>query len=343
MSDTAGDHGIPLVDVGPALDGGAPGLRAVATELDRVYSTLGFGLIVNHGIEPGLIDDLFAASRRFHALPRETKLAIEVNEHHRGFIKMASSTLVTSTVEQVRTPNQSESFMVMHELAPDHPDVVAGLPLAGPNQWPAGVDGLREPIGRYVEAMRGLGLQLTRAIAVALGAAADTFLPAFADPVTFLRLLWYPPQPADSPEDLMGAAPHTDYGFITLLAQDEHPGLQVRSPAGEWLDVPVVPGAFVMNSADILRRWSNGRWLSTPHRVVNRSGAERYSAPFFYDPHLSTVVEPLPSCVPPGTAPRFEPVHYGEYLMERLRKNYRRHQDHAPRPTPAATPKEQSW
>ncbi len=329
MTPTVGSDpdGIPVVDVGPALEGTDAGLRHVAKQLDEVYSTLGFGFVANHGVDQALVADLFAASRRFHGLDRVDKEAIALNEHHRGFIKMASSTIVTSTVDTVRQPNQSESFMVMHELAPDHPDVAAGVALAGPNQWPAGAPELREPILRYVQAMRGLGLALTRAIAVALGAPADTFLAAFAEPVTFLRLLWYPPQPPDAPADRFGAAPHSDYGFITLLAQDRLPGLQVRAPDGAWLDVPVVADTFVMNSADILHRWSNGRWVSTPHRVRNATGEARYSAAFFYDPHMHTVVEPLASSVPAGEQPRFASLVYGEYLMERLHKNYQRHQE----------------
>lgn len=325
---------IPTVDLSPALEGSASGVAHVAGQLDAVYRDVGFGFVTGHGIEPSLIEGLFAASKRFHALPAADKLAIEVNEAHRGFIKMASSTIVTSSVEVVRKPNQSESFMVMHDVGPDHPDVRAGVPLAGPNQWPAAAPEIREPIEAYVSALRTLGQRLAQVIAVALGAPIDTFDAAFAEPVTFLRLLWYPPQRPDSPDDLFGAAPHTDYGFLTLLAQHDLPGLQVRSPDGRWLDVPARNDAFVLNSADILHRWSNGRWVSTPHRVINLTGAERYSAPFFFDPHISTVVEPLPSCVPAGEAPRFEPVIYGEYLMERLRKNYSQHQD---RPTNPAT------
>lgn len=324
MSETV--HAIPTIDLSPALQGSASGTLHVARQLDEVYRDVGFGFVIGHGIAPALITDLFEASRRFHGLDPAEKLAIAVNDAHRGFIKMASSTIVTSSVDVVRRPNQSESLMVMHELPPDHPDRLAGVALAGPNQWPAGAPEIREPILRYVAAMRALGQRLAQVIAVALGAPEDTFDAAFAEPVTFLRLLWYPPQPPDSPDDLYGAAPHTDYGFITLLAQHELPGLQVRSPSGQWLDVPVSEDAFVLNSADILHRWSNGRWVSTPHRVINRSGAERYSAPFFFDPHMGTTVAPLPSCVAAGEAPRFEPLIYGDYLMDRLRKNYSQHQ-----------------
>lgn len=318
---------IPTIDLSPALDGSDSGLAKVARHLDEVYSEVGFGQAVGHGIEPGLIDDLFEASKRFHALPVEDKAAIAVNDAHRGFIAMATSTIVTSSVEKVRRPNQSESFLVMHDQPADHPDRLAGLPLAGPNQWPASAPEIREPIERYVTAMRALGQRMAQVVAVALGAPADTFDAAFAEPVTFLRLLWYPPQPPQSPDDLYGAAPHTDYGFLTFLAQHRLPGLQVRRADGTWIDVPVADDAFVLNSADILRRWSNGRWVSTPHRVINRTGEERYSAPFFFDPHMTTMVEPLASCVAAGEQPRFEPVAYGDYLMDRLRANYTQHSE----------------
>jgi isopenicillin N synthase-like dioxygenase len=317
---------IPIIDLAPALDGDPEGEAAAARRLDDVYSSVGFGQVVGHGIDRSLVDDLFSASRRFHGLAAQDKLAVALNDAHRGYIAMATSTIVTSSVEVVRRPNQSESFMVMHELADDHPDRLAGAPLAGPNQWPAAAPDIRRPIEAYVEAVAGLGRRLVRIIALALGAPRDHLDAAFAEPVTFLRLLWYPPQPPDSPEDLYGSAPHTDYGFITLLAQHRLPGLQVRRAGGAWIDVPAVEDAFVLNSADILHRWSNGRWVSTPHRVINRTGEERYSAPFFFDPGMDTVVAPLPWCVADGHGPSFEPVVYGEYLMDRLRANYRRHQ-----------------
>ena len=222
----------PTVDVSPALTGGAAGLAHVARQLDEVYRDVGFGFVVGHGIDRSLTDDLFEASARFHALPADEKVAIAVNEWHRGFIAMATSTIVTSSVAQVRRPNQSESFMVMHEVPEGHPDRVAGVPLAGPNQWPAAAPEIREPIERYEAALRALSQRLVQVIAVALGAPEHHFDPAFTRPVTFLRLLWYPPQPPDSPHDLYGSAPHTDYGFLTLLAQHRLPGLQVRTPDG---------------------------------------------------------------------------------------------------------------
>lgn len=317
---------IPVIDLAPLQRGNMAGLEEVAQQIEHAYGTVGFGYLINHGLDQRLVDDLFAASAAFHALPREEKLAIEVNQHHRGFIPINTSTTRTSSVAKVTKPNQSESFMMMHELADDDPDVIAGVPYAGPNQWPESLPDFRSAITAYNDAMVGLARKLVRAIAVALGAAPTTLDPYFEKPTTFLRLLYYPPQPAQSPDDLYGSAPHTDYGFITILVQDEVGGLQVRNPAGDWVDAPYMPGAFVMNTADILHRWSNGRLISTPHRVINRSGRARYSNPFFFDPHMLAEITPLASCITPDNPQRYEPVTYGDYLAERLNANHTHHQ-----------------
>ena len=321
---------IPIIDLAPLhreSSNRIAGIEAVARQIDDAYRNVGFGYLVNHGIEQSLIDGIFAASRAFHALPRAEKMAIEVNQHHRGFIPINTSTTHTSSVAKVTKPNQSESFMMMHELAADDPDLLAGVPYAGPNQWPATLPTFRPTVIAYNNALVGLARKLVQAIAVALGSAPTALDPYFACPTTFLRLLYYPPQPPQSPEDLYGSAPHTDYGFITILAQDEVGGLQVRNPAGEWVDAPHMPGAFVMNTADILHRWSNGRLISTPHRVINRSGLARYSTPFFFDPHMLAEIRPLSSCVTTEHPAQYEPVIYGEYLAERLNANHAQHQE----------------
>lgn len=316
---------IPIIDLAPLQDGSMAGLSQVAQAIDSAYSQVGFAYLINHGVDQSLIDQLFAASADFHGLPRDAKMAIEVNEHHRGFIPINTSTTRTSSIAKVTKPNQSESFMMMHELALDDPDMIAGAPLAGPNQWPEDLPAFRTVVRRYNETLSDLGRTLVKAISVALGGAPDALDQYFARPTTFLRMLFYPPQPPQSPDDLYGSAPHTDYGFITILLQDEVGGLQVRNTAGEWIDAPYMPGAFVMNTADILHRWSNGRFISTPHRVINRSGRARYSNPFFFDPNMNALIEPLASCVPAGEASQYDSVVYGDYLMARLNANHEQH------------------
>lgn len=320
---------IPLVDLGPLFDPTEQGLDQLAAEIGRVYSTVGFGYIVNHGIDPALVEGVFAASARFHALSHQEKMRLEINEHHRGFIPLNTSTDTTTKLENVSKPNQSESFMMMHQRAADDPDVQAGLFLAGPNQWPAGLPGFREAVTAYHDALAELGHKLVGVIAKALNSAAGDLEPFFARPTTFLRLLYYPPQPPQSPDDLYGSAPHTDYGFITILAQDQVGGLQVRNRSGQWIDAPFIPGAFVVNVGDMLHRWSNGYFISTPHRVINRSGRARYSCPFFYDPHINTTIAPLPGCVAADTSARFEPLVYGDFLRAELMANHDQHQARA--------------
>jgi isopenicillin N synthase-like dioxygenase len=308
-----------MADVPVVSMGGSP--EAVARQLADAYQSVGFCVLVDHGVPAEVTAAAFEASRRFHDLPREDKLALAIDEHHRGFIAMNTSTIVTSSVAEVTRPNQSESLMVLHDSHPDD----AGLLLAGSNQWPPNRPDIREPLERYNAVMTALGQSIVPLVAVALGESPDVFGEAFDRPTTWLRMLRYPPRPADAPPDLFGSAPHTDYGFITLVASPAIGGLEVRHPDGEWVRPPAVEGGLVMNAGDMLHRWSNGRFLSTPHRVINDQPGERWSIPFFFDPHVATVVEPLPS----GGVARFEPVRFEDYLAERLRKNYRQHTDPA--------------
>lgn len=197
--------------------------------------------------------------------------------------------------------------------------------LSGPNQWPD-LAGFRDTLTAYTTQMTQLGQRLITIAAHACGADPADLAPAFQTPTLWLRLLHYPPTPALSPDDLYGSAPHTDFGALTLLAQDGVGGLQVQTPSGDWIDAPKIDGTFVVNVGDMLNRFSNGILKSTPHRVINRSGQERYSIPFFFDPHVSTTVAPLA-----GTGePRFDPLHFGDFLRSELGASYDQHKRAAP-------------
>jgi isopenicillin N synthase-like dioxygenase len=312
------DH-LPIIDMAP-LGHDPSAEAAIARELDAIFSTLGFCYFANIGVDPGLTQAVFDASRRFHAQPMEAKQAVRINDFHRGYMPPKTSQIITSSVAKVTQPNFSESFMVMHEVAPDHPSF--GQPLQGPNEWPADLPGFRYAVLAYDAAVAAFCQRLLPVLAQALSLPRDWFAPFFAEPTTFLRLLHYPPQPPESGPDSFGSAPHTDYGFITILAQDNSGGLSVRRADGTWLSAPPVPGTVVVNVADMLSRWTNGRWQSTPHSVRNLSGGDRYSCPFFFDMSMDAVVECVPTCTGPGNPPSHPPVRYGDYLMERLNKNY---------------------
>jgi len=315
---------IPIIDVSDMGESAAAD-AVIEQQLLDAYGTWGFGYVNGHPIPHDLLDRVFAVSRAFHALPITDKLALELDANHRGFIPMRVSTDVTSSVETVTKPNVSESFMMMRESAADSPEVLRGDYLAGPNQWPQGLPGFRETLAEYNAAMTAFAHSMIERFASALGAR-GMLEPAFDPPTTWLRLLHYPPQDPQSPADEYGSAPHRDFGAITLLAQDDVGGLSVRTPDGEWADVPPIPYTYVMNVGDMLHRWSNGQLLSTPHRVTNRTGRERFSLPFFYDPNVRATIAPLPSCVSPERPAAFAPEVFGDFLRHELEASYQHHQ-----------------
>lgn len=316
-------------DVGqlPIIDFDAEDDARLARQLDSAFSGIGFCYFRGIGVSEAVRDGVFAASRRFHALPQEAKQAIAMNRFHRGYMAPKTSLIETSSVARVTKPNNSESFMLMHEVAEDDPRF--GRPLDGPNQWPD-LPGFRVAVDAYDGAMQAFCHRLLRPMALALDLPPDWFAPYFEQPTTFLRLLHYPLQAPDAPDDAFGSAPHTDYGFITILAQDNAGGLEVRRRDGTWLKAHPIPGTWVVNVADMLSRWTNGRWQSTPHRVKNLSGGDRYSCPYFFDMSMDSTVAVLPTCQGSGNPPKEPPVRYGDYLLERLDRNY------AYRKTPAA-------
>ena len=306
-------------DTLPVIDFAGASEQVLAAKLDAAFTGIGFCYFKGIGVDPALVDGVFTASRRFHALARARKDAIAMNRFHRGYMAPKTSIIQTSSVAKVTKPNDSESFMLMHEVAPDDPRF--GRPLDGPNLWPD-LPGFREPVVAYEQAMHQFCLSLLRPLALALGLPRDWFAPFFEQPTTFLRLLHYPPHAPDAADDAFGSAPHTDYGFITILCQDSQGGLEVRRRDGTWLAAPPLPGTWVVNVADMLSRWTNGRWQSTPHRVKNLSGGDRYSCPYFFDMSMDSQVEVLPTYQDHAHPAKWPAVRYGDYLMERLDKNY---------------------
>jgi isopenicillin N synthase-like dioxygenase len=159
-------------------------------------------------------------------------------------------------------------------------------------------------------------------MARALDLPPDYFAPFFADEAHInLRFLHYPPQDGDDPEQF-GQGPHTDNSFMTFLAREDVPGLAVRLPSGEWLAPPVIPGTFLVNLGNVMKRWSNDRFLSTPHGVLNDSGRDRYSIGFFYSPNPASAIECLPSCTSADDPPRYPSAVYRDLVLEFYSANY---------------------
>ena len=290
--------------------------RALLQDFFSAYNKYGFGYIINHGIEKTLIEQLFQVSKQFHSQPLSEKMRVALDHNHRGYIAINTSTDVNSKLADVKKPNQSESFMMMREDKSELPNVY----LSGPNQWPK-LENFKEVLEKYTFNMTKLGRNLMRLALLSSGVRDLSVMQSLDTPTIWLRLLHYPPISKNSPSDLYGSAPHTDFGCLTILAQDEIGGLQVQTREGEWIDVPKLEGSFVVNVGDMLSRYTNGLLRSTPHRVINKSGKERFSCPFFFDPHTNAVVQPLK-----GTGkPKFSPINFGEFLREELEASYEKH------------------
>jgi isopenicillin N synthase-like dioxygenase len=283
--------GLPLVDVAALVDPDAAetALRQVGAAIDAACRDTGFFLVTGHGIDRSLRDDLERLSREFFALPDDVKSAISMQHGGiawRGWFPVGDE--LTSG-----EPDQKEGIYFGTELPPTDRRVAARTPLHGSNLFPAQPAGLRAVVLRWMGEVTRLGQAVLRGVAVGLGIDSEWFATHLtADPTVLFRVFHYPPGDGDS----WGVGEHTDYGLITLLAQDHHGGLQVRSHGG-WVDVPADPYVFVVNIGDMLERMTRGRYRSNPHRVRNLSGEDRLSFPLFVDPSWDARVTPLPAGV----------------------------------------------
>jgi len=305
----------------PVIDIGASGAAAGVGEACR---DSGFFYVVGHGVDFALLERLEGLSREFFARTSGEKLAMRMElggRAWRGYFPVGDE--LTSG-----SPDQKEGIYFGAELDAKHPKVVAGTPLHGANLFPEGVPGFRETVLEYIDALTGLGHRIMEAVALSLGLEAEYFSRRYTrDPLILFRIFNYPAL-AEAEAPLWSVGEHTDYGLLTILAQDDCGGLQVKSPSG-WIDAPPIPGAFVCNIGDMLDRMTGGRYRSTPHRVRNVSGRDRLSFPFFFDPNWDAEVhpiEPAKNAVDDRDA-RWDrtSVHdfhgtYGDYLINKISK-----------------------
>jgi len=313
---------IPVIDVEDYLAGSPGALEATAAKVREALTTVGFFVLTGHDVPRKMIDRTFAEAARLHGLPMRTKLALKMNEHNNGYMAMGRYAVWTSDVNQNDKPDLNEAYFVKRERPPDDPLRLSGRRFVGPNLWPdeADLPGFRAHVLDYVQVMDDLGRRFLPAVAVALDLTPSWFDAAFTDSQFSFRLSHYPPVAAE--ENQFGIAPHTDSNFMTFLAQTEVPGLQVRMPSGAWHDVPFIPGSFAVNSGDMMKRWTNGRFKSTPHRALPPVGRHRYAIPFFLGPQFDWVIECLPTCSSADNPPRWEPITYAAWQEYWYDANY---------------------
>lgn len=311
---------LPLIDVSRIDSANAEQRKSLAKELRLACEDRGFFYICNHEVSPALIRRVFVESQRFFSLPLEAKLAVDKS---RSYCNRGYEPLKAQTLQAGQPPDLKEGMYIGVELPESDPRVQARKFNHGPNQWPADMPGFRETMDEYFGAMLSLGRRLMRALALSLDLDERYFNEFLTGATSTLRPLHYPPQPSNTFPGEKGCGEHTDFGSLTLLLQDDTGGLQVwDAQQKNWIDAPPVPGTFVVNTGDLISRWTNRQYHSTLHRVVNVSGKERYSVPFFLAGAPDYVVSCLPTCAREDEMPIYPPVTVTEHLEECYRRTY---------------------
>jgi isopenicillin N synthase-like dioxygenase len=310
---------IPVVDLETSPD-------AAATAIHRACRETGFFYIANHGVPSGLVEAQFDWARRFFSLPLEEKQTLHMSRSPSaaGYEPIGGQRLDSQDAgADSAPPDLKESYYCATELASDHPLARKRIRGFGHNQWPANLPGFREQMLRYHAAMSALGNRLLSLIALSLELPENWFTPQYDTPLAMLRLIRYPPQPGSAEFNQIGAGAHTDWGDVTILAQDMIGGLEVQNASGHWIEAAPIHGAFVINIGDLMARRTNGIYNSNMHRVKNnRSKSDRYSIPFFYSPRPDVLIEPMPGCVDASLPRLYANCTAAGHMREMFRRSY---------------------
>lgn len=325
---------IPVIDIGAILGDSNSAKREVATKVREAATNVGFFYVKNHGVPQDVVETARATAGRFYTLPEDIKCRYDVmkTKRHKGYVPVGGLSADPSIVDL------QEGYEIGLELSDDDPDYQEGNALLGPNVWPEEMPEFQTDIYRYFEESMQLGKRLYQLFALAIDMPEDYFEPMITKPCAQLRMLYYPD--TDPKDAKVGIGAHTDYESFTLLWQSE-PGLQVQNRAGEWIEAPPIEGTFVINIGDMMMRWTNDLFVSTPHRVINTSGKKRYSMALFFAANHDTVVECLPTCQDSDNPPKYPPIHFGYWIENMHSYSYAyRWQERGKLPDPEEAAKE---
>lgn len=322
--------GIPVIDLKDVDVTQPPSERTqeAVNALRKAAMNSGFFYVQYHSVPLDMMKRQFELSKKLLALPDDVKDKYNVRNYFgfRGFDKLNGQQL-----DPYGKPDYKEGFYCGKNYPQDHPFAIAKYQNYGPNQWPEEIPECEQTCQEYIAEMYKLADSLMQLLALTLHLPANYFDASSQDPMATLRMLRYPPQPQDADEQTFGVGAHTDWGSVTILAQDKIGGLEVCMPDGTWVAAPPIEGTFVVNLGDMIPKWTNGLYHSNPHRVrnINSNGEYRYSIPFFYEPDYHAIISPVPGTIQDGETPKFEPCTVGQHLEEMYNRSYNKAEENA--------------
>lgn len=321
---------VPIIDISALTDGNDNAKRRVGEALDHAGREIGFFQVVNHGIPDHLISEMYRVSEEFFALDADEKRKVRQPSPDavRGYSSIGEQAFSYS--EDVEQPRDLHEKFDIGPVDVDSADPYFAPENAGPhflpNQWPTRPENMEQIWTDYFRAMNALARRLMSAFARGLDLDPEFFDAAIDKDISMLRAIHYPHMDTPPLPGQMRAGAHTDYGSLTIVRQEEAPGgLEVFTQDGDWEPVPVVPGALVVNIGDLMAQWTNDLWISTRHRVRpprpdSTGNTRRMSLVFFHQPNYDAMVECLPSCLAPGTEPKYAPITSGDHLTQKFEK-----------------------
>jgi isopenicillin N synthase-like dioxygenase len=301
---------IPVIDIGALYSQDPEAKRQVAAEIGAACDDIGFFYVMNHNVSVEVSDAAVAMVDKFFALPESERLKVKADKNNRGYRD------VWDSVHSNGKLNARDSFDLGFPVASDDPEVLAGTPLYAPNLYPD-IPGFRETIEAYYWETFRLGMKILEGFALDLGKPEEFFTRHFTKPVADMVVNHYLGVAGLHISD-QASGPHTDHGIVTILWQDSLGGLEVMGKDGAWLPVPPLRGSYVINIGELMKRWTNGRFKATVHRVVHLQDKSRYSMPLFCNPNFRTIVDPRDLGVADDDA-LYPPIQSGEFLLQRFK------------------------
>ena len=311
---------IPVIDISPLVgpQNNPKSLRKTAKEIENACKNIGFFYVKNHQIPQNHLDAVILVMQEFFNLPEEEKMKIHIgnSDVFRGYTPLGKE-LTNAKYDW----HECVDFGL--DLEPNHPEVIAGNQLLGPNQWPENQPNFRKALERHWDLMILLGRRITEGLAMSLGFDKKKFARFMCKSHSFMRISNYPPYGKDQEENVGdGIGAHIDYGFLTILLQDNIGGLEVKNADNEWVSAPMIPGTFLINIGHMIQRWTNDYYKATIHRVIPPKHETRCSLPFFFEPNFDAIVVPLDTFCSKNNPPRYKPFHFGNYLESKFTTSY---------------------